>query len=594
MRSVIGAEEEEEEIASRQEDGGSTHSLRKSGVAMVYVNNQLVLRNATLREGDKLRIGQTHVFQLNVPQTKEEVASKEPVDTITSIVGDITTEGTSDRLNATEFASQLRRESARRGRKECSGELSELQPLIDEANVITEELRGDENFDFTFTPHVLCTVTHNEFGPELAVGLCRSKKADDIDEYGKPVYDDDGPQTSLDSVWSQKVFMTRLEAMRDLHEAVSDRDTAWGEKGDADPWGDIEGVPMVGVVTKYYENDEKDFCQSVKDNSDDEIIRVDKPVSMSKDEMNKLRESFREAAEKYREELAEKMQIEIGLVQSQLESRDEILITKEQQLNVQSLQLSAKDALLKEKNKELEDLRSEVERLSQAVMRRNSSDDLDALGAGRDFREFLGSDQASRDLAGSRTDSTILDSSTQESVPAAGSRVLRTGVRHHPRGFTIPSNCMEYGRPVQVHGVYCGRGRTDGHDTIRRVHASSQSPSAFTRYGSCDESAMRPLLIHSPVAAMRTPRATTRRLASPGRALVANKVMHCVEPGHGVEVSSMLSGPPSGNCSPSPLYGGRAVRLLANWEMDPSAVKMKPTPSTVESWVSDVARQVTL
>lgn len=108
MRSVIGAEEEEEEIASRQEDGGSTHSLRKSGVAMVYVNNQLVLRNATLREGDKLRIGQTHVFQLNVPQTKEEVASKEPVDTITSIVGDITTEGTSDRLNATEFASQLK------------------------------------------------------------------------------------------------------------------------------------------------------------------------------------------------------------------------------------------------------------------------------------------------------------------------------------------------------------------------------------------------------------------------------------------------------------------------------------------------------
>ena len=84
VTEVIGAEEEEEEIASRQEDGGSTHSLRKSGVAMVYVNNQLVLRNATLREGDKLRIGQTHVFQLNVPQTKEEVASKEPVDTITS------------------------------------------------------------------------------------------------------------------------------------------------------------------------------------------------------------------------------------------------------------------------------------------------------------------------------------------------------------------------------------------------------------------------------------------------------------------------------------------------------------------------------
>ena len=83
VTEVIGAEEEEE-IASRQEDGGSTHSLRKSGVAMVYVNNQLVLRNATLREGDKLRIGQTHVFQLNVPQTKEEVASKEPVDTITS------------------------------------------------------------------------------------------------------------------------------------------------------------------------------------------------------------------------------------------------------------------------------------------------------------------------------------------------------------------------------------------------------------------------------------------------------------------------------------------------------------------------------
>ena len=65
VTEVIGAEEEEEEIASRKEEGGSTHSLRKSGVAMVYVNNQLVLRNATLREGDKLRVGQTHVFQLN-------------------------------------------------------------------------------------------------------------------------------------------------------------------------------------------------------------------------------------------------------------------------------------------------------------------------------------------------------------------------------------------------------------------------------------------------------------------------------------------------------------------------------------------------
>merc|ERR1711957_775793 len=68
-----GFSAQEEPTLKAQDAGmGRRASLFKGGVAQVFINNQLVTEDRQLQNKDKLRIGLTHLFQLFIPQEREQ------------------------------------------------------------------------------------------------------------------------------------------------------------------------------------------------------------------------------------------------------------------------------------------------------------------------------------------------------------------------------------------------------------------------------------------------------------------------------------------------------------------------------------------
>jgi len=236
-------------------DSGPTVKRSHKNKSMVYVNNTIVMERQELQDGDSLRIGPTHVFQVQIPKAAAAAAAAKTEDGgprgVASIIKSITREGTFERTNAKQYAAHMKERVGGARTEVMLEQLQELLPLIEEANVMTEELREDADHEYIFKPQVLTNVLTAESG-EIAVALCQMKKADDLDARGNPVYRDDGtPQADTSVIWTKRRFLARLEIMRDLHSEVMERDQPWGLNGDPNPWDDIDAVPMFGVPTAY-------------------------------------------------------------------------------------------------------------------------------------------------------------------------------------------------------------------------------------------------------------------------------------------------------------------------------------------------------
>lgn len=224
----------------------SRKALLKSGAALVYVNSTIVLQSHVLRDGDRLRVGLTHVFRVCNPQEamRPEEEKMEEGRRMSGIIEAITQDGTSERINAQQFASQMRERVGVANTEKMLLQFQEVLPLIEEANYITEELRDDENHDIVFKAHMLTHVLSADVC-ELAVALCIVRKADDMDEKGRPVFSGDEPREMVSKIWTKQVFLTRLEAMRDLYNEVTERGESWGEPGDSNPWQEHETIPVI-------------------------------------------------------------------------------------------------------------------------------------------------------------------------------------------------------------------------------------------------------------------------------------------------------------------------------------------------------------
>jgi len=233
----IGPEKDQRSLAAKEANA------RDAGLYHIYVNYKLVTRKTKLRHGDKIRIGQSHLFQFFSPKTggDENPNDSSDVSSTNRFLQDLTAEGSSERLNAAKFAEQLRERVGVDATEKVFANLAKLQHLIDEANLITEELHQATDSHYIFGPHVLSSVTASNVAPELAVSLSRVPKSSDR------ATDDAEIPATIAAVWSQRMFTTRLEVLRDLHDAVSDRKLPWGLAGDVDPWGDLDAIPVVPV-----------------------------------------------------------------------------------------------------------------------------------------------------------------------------------------------------------------------------------------------------------------------------------------------------------------------------------------------------------
>jgi len=264
--------------------------VRSSGMSLIYLNNKMVLSSTTMQHGDRLRIGQSHVFQLFVPEVEHDLDLAEAVTSCAEDdVAYFTTDGSSDRHMANELAGYLKDRIGSQRTDQLFHRVREIQPFIDEANLLNEELLGDEEYEYVFSPHLLAGVVTADMAPELGVVLYKIRNADDIDIAGEPIFKTEDPPTQLLAMWSERVFMSRLDIMRDLHHFVSERGEPWGEEGDADPWSDVQGMATVSTLLSKTRksrrfafassSDESRQSRGQSDTSGTRVLQVAPPVA---------------------------------------------------------------------------------------------------------------------------------------------------------------------------------------------------------------------------------------------------------------------------------------------------------------------------
>merc|ERR1719375_1601717 len=138
-----------------------------------------------------------------------------------------------------DFATYLQQRVGQERAKDDLEKFKDLLPLIEEANEITQELRGEETHELVFKPHMLMEIMDNEEKEDAIVALRSVEKPDDVVE-GELIFDGErrAPKKNLISVWRYDQFHERLEAMRDLYDEVVGRDFPWTQGYDLDPWGE--------------------------------------------------------------------------------------------------------------------------------------------------------------------------------------------------------------------------------------------------------------------------------------------------------------------------------------------------------------------
>jgi len=219
-------------------------SLFKRGFAEIFVNGFRVLTSRRLQHGDRIRVGLTHRFKLCIPDVR-----KESHELSMRIIEDITVDCSDQKFLAQEYIGHLENRIGPKRATKVMHDLRAMQPLVDEANELTDELRGGEDKELVFKLHVLTDVTDTDDDPEMAVVLWLMERPDEITQNGPRWHNADAKAGVSTAVWSLPQFQRRLDVLRDLYREISNRDTQWGEPSDPDPWKDDNRVPLVGSAS---------------------------------------------------------------------------------------------------------------------------------------------------------------------------------------------------------------------------------------------------------------------------------------------------------------------------------------------------------
>jgi hypothetical protein len=186
-------------ITALHDDTGGKMSPRDK--AEVLVNDVRLLGTMKLQHGDCLRIGTSALLQINIPSLK--------------IAGEA----------QSGYAKQLSERIGSERAELVYTALCELQPSIDEGNLITQELTANA---YVFRPQVLTDVARMDQDPEWMVSLCR---AEGIEACGAPL-----------ATWSAGHYLQRLDAMRAARDEVRKRGVPWGQTGDLHLWAHADVI----------------------------------------------------------------------------------------------------------------------------------------------------------------------------------------------------------------------------------------------------------------------------------------------------------------------------------------------------------------
>eukprot|EP00931_Biecheleriopsis_adriatica_P099015 TRINITY_DN7324_c0_g1_i1.p1 TRINITY_DN7324_c0_g1~~TRINITY_DN7324_c0_g1_i1.p1 ORF type:complete len:1649 (-),score=325.83 TRINITY_DN7324_c0_g1_i1:33-4979(-) len=233
-------------MAASQRSSVRRGSLFKKGTASIAINNEILQGTCVLQHGDLLRAGRQQFFRIVIPSAgpdAERLLGPCPEDHTAmlatyriSIAQDFT-ENLLERLGVEKGSKVLR-------------ELRSLKLAVEEANEITEELRGGEQHELTFKEHLLIDPTAENEDLSLVVALRRSERPDDVGTNGSWIFAESNESrggSQLLATWTQADFRHRLEVMHDLYVEVSRRDIPWGQQGDLDPWQADGRVGVIGV-----------------------------------------------------------------------------------------------------------------------------------------------------------------------------------------------------------------------------------------------------------------------------------------------------------------------------------------------------------
>jgi len=213
----------------------------------VLVNGQSVVEEELhLASRDKLRIG-PHSFLLTIPQAHNEQDGRN-VSTILSKMAQRSKTDDESRL-AQEYATHLRERIGKDRTIRILTDLEKLQEQVEEANELTEDLRGGEEFEWEFQAQVMMEVASAEYDPDIVVALYTRERPEEVGPKGEWVYQSGGcGKRVLRSIFSKEQFKRRLEVLRDTFDVVNAREEPWGKPEDLNPWSIHDQVSRVQTL----------------------------------------------------------------------------------------------------------------------------------------------------------------------------------------------------------------------------------------------------------------------------------------------------------------------------------------------------------
>eukprot|EP00927_Polykrikos_kofoidii_P034247 TRINITY_DN29080_c0_g1_i1.p1 TRINITY_DN29080_c0_g1~~TRINITY_DN29080_c0_g1_i1.p1 ORF type:complete len:1778 (+),score=310.46 TRINITY_DN29080_c0_g1_i1:103-5436(+) len=223
-------------IDRRQRHG----SLFKGGVALITVNGEAVRCTRTLNHEDRLRLGRSHTFQVFIPRQ----GKARPQGRVSQFVDIMEFDTMGAKFLAKEYARYLKESIGPAKALQVFKSLGDMQPLVEEANDMTQELRGNEEDELHFQATILQDILSVDTDPEVVITLREIERPDAVDQSGHWEFPSGVPggQNHLRYTFTAAEFQHCLEVLRDVYQEVEDRDEPWGQPGDLDPWTRLVGT----------------------------------------------------------------------------------------------------------------------------------------------------------------------------------------------------------------------------------------------------------------------------------------------------------------------------------------------------------------
>jgi hypothetical protein len=243
-----------------------TISEGSEGYGRVLVNGTIPDVRTTLKHMDRLIIGHAYCFRLVLPKRPGEGDEAEAADAATmdalhimDALGEVVQDDTPEYQECRAMMDVLQDRIGTQKAHDFMKEFSLKLPLVQEANMITEDVRPDNKLRFKIEVcSDILNFTHDE--PELIVRL----------------YDDSGEEERVVDVFEIPQFQDRLDVMREVYQTLHHGEHAaepWEHYSPQDPWATYNYKDVREILT---ENERRHgHAAWIKDEADIQLLNAE-------------------------------------------------------------------------------------------------------------------------------------------------------------------------------------------------------------------------------------------------------------------------------------------------------------------------------